>query len=108
MFAAVLLLVAIGAEVAATSLLPRASGFTHPWWSAAVVGGYALSIWLLAVVVRSIPVSVAYAVWAGLGTAAVAVIGFVFLGESMGWVKATSVGLIVIGVVGLNLVGSHG
>jgi len=107
-FAAMLLLVAIGVEVAATALLPKAAGFTQPLWSAAVVAGYALSIWLLAVVVKAMPVSVAYAIWAGLGTAAVAVIGFVFLGESMSWVKATSLGLIVLGVVGLNLVGSHG
>lgn len=107
-FAAMLLLVAIGVEVAATALLPKAAGFTQPLWSAAVVGGYALSIWLLAVVVKAMPVSVAYAIWAGLGTAAVAVIGFLFLGESMGWLKATSLGLIVLGVVGLNLVTSHG
>jgi small multidrug resistance pump len=106
--AAVLLTIAIGVEVGATALLPRAGGFTQPLWSAVVITGYGLSIWLLAVVVRSIPVSVAYAVWAGLGTAAVAVIGFLFLGESMGWLKATSLGLIVLGVVGLNLVSSHG
>jgi small multidrug resistance pump len=107
-FAAVLLLVAIGVEVAATGLLPKAAGFTDPWWSLVVVAGYALSIWLLAVVVRAIPVSIAYAVWAGLGTAAVAVVGLVFLGESMSWAKAGSLGLIVLGVVGLNLVGTHG
>jgi small multidrug resistance pump len=106
--AAVLLMVAIAVEVVATALLPKAAGFTDPWWSVVVVGGYALSIWLLAVVVRAIPVSVAYAVWAGLGTAAVAVIGFLFLGESMGWFKAISLGLIVLGVIGLNLVGTHG
>jgi len=105
--AAVLLAVAIGVEVAATSLLPRTGGFTDPWWSALVLAGYGLSVWLLALVVRSIPVSVAYAVWAGVGTATVAVIGFLFLGESMGPVKAASLGLIVLGVVGLNLVGSH-
>jgi small multidrug resistance pump len=106
--AAVLLMVAIAVEVVATALLPKAAGFTDPLWSVVVVGGYALSIWLLAVVVRAIPVSVAYAVWAGLGTAAVAVIGFFFLGESMGWFKAISLGLIVLGVIGLNLVGTHG
>jgi small multidrug resistance pump len=103
---ALLLLVAIAAEVGASALLPRAAGFTHPAWTVVVVSGYALSIWLLAVVVRSIPVSIAYAVWAGLGTAAVAVIGFFFLGESMSWLKAISLALIVIGVVGLNLVGA--
>lgn len=107
-FAALLLVVAIGVEVAATALLPKAAGFTQPFWAAVVVSGYALSIWLLAVVVRAIPVSVAYAVWAGLGTAAVAVVGFIFLGESMSWLKASSLGLIMLGVVGLNLVGTHG
>jgi len=107
-FAAVLLLVAIAVEVVATALLPRAAGFTQPAWSAVVLTGYALSIWLLAVVVRAIPVSVAYAVWSGVGTAAVAVIGFLFLGESMGWIKTVSLALIVLGVVGLNLVGNHG
>lgn len=105
--AALLLMVAISVEVGATALLPKAAGFTDPLWSAVVVAGYAASIWLLAVVVRSMPVSVAYAVWAGVGTAAVAVIGSVFLGESMAWVKAASLGMIVLGVVGLNLVGTH-
>jgi small multidrug resistance pump len=108
MFAVLLLLAAIGVEVAATALLPRAAGFTQPLWSTVVVAGYALSIWLLAVVVKVMPVSIAYAVWAGLGTAAVAVVGLIFLGESMSWLKVGSLGLIVLGVVGLNLVGTHG
>ena len=103
--AVVLLLAAIGAEVAATALLPRAAGFTDIGWTIVVLGGYLLSIWLLALVVRTMPVSMAYAVWSGLGTAAVAVIGYLWLGESMGWVKAASLAMIVAGVVGLNLVG---
>lgn len=105
--AVVLLLVAIAIEVAATSLLPRTNGFTSVGWSAAVVLGYMASIALLAVVVRTMPVSVAYAVWSGLGTAAVAVIGVVVLGESMDWIKATALTMIVLGVVGLNLSGAH-
>lgn len=48
-----------------------------------------------------------YAVWAGVGTAAVAVIGFVSLGESMSWLKVASLALIVLGVIGLNLAGAH-
>lgn len=105
--AVVLLMTAIGVEVAATALLPRADGFTQPAWSAAVILGYGLSIFLLSVVVRSMPVSVAYAVWAGVGTAAVAVVGVLFLDESLGPLKAASLGLIVLGVVGLNLAGTH-
>ncbi|HEX6149851.1 multidrug efflux SMR transporter [Nocardioides sp.] len=105
--AIVLLLAAIGIEVAATASLPRTEGFTVPGWSVAVLCGYGASIWLLAIVVRTLPVSVAYAVWSGLGTAIVALIGFAFLGEQMGWLKAVSLGLIVAGVVGLNLAGAH-
>jgi small multidrug resistance pump len=102
--AAALLLLAIGAEVGSTALLPRTESFSRAGWSAVVLLGYGMSIWLLALVVRVLPVSVTYAVWAGLGTAAVAVIGYLFLGESMTVLKATSLGLIVLGVVGLNLV----
>lgn len=105
MFGAVVLLsVAIAVEVVATALLPRAEGLTHPGWSAVVLGGYAVSIWLLALVVRTMPVSVAYAVWSGVGTAVVAAIGYWFLGESMGWVKSVSLAMIIVGVVGVNLV----
>ena len=105
MYAALLLLSAIGIEVGATAALPRTRGFHDPSWSLAVVAGYALSIWLLSVVVRTMPVSIAYAVWSGVGTAAVAVIGFLYLGESMNVLKALCLVLIVAGVVGLNLAG---
>ena len=108
MYGAFLLLgVAIVVEVGATALLPKADGFTHPGWAAVVLAGYGLSIWMLTVVVKQMPVSVAYAVWAGAGTALVAVIGLLFLGEHLTWVKAASLAMIVAGVVGLNLAGSH-
>ena len=107
MLTAVLLGIAIVVEVVATALLPRTEGFTSLGWTALVVSGYAGSIWLLTVVVRSLPVSVTYAIWAGAGTALVAVVGLVFLGESFTWVKAASLALIVAGVVGLNLTGAH-
>lgn len=104
MFAAFgLLLVAIFTEVAATSALPRAQGFRDPLWTALVLGGYAVSIWLLAVVVRSLPVSMTYALWSGIGTAAVAVVGVLWLGEKLDWISVTALVMIVLGVVVLNL-----
>ncbi|MDT3443647.1 MULTISPECIES: multidrug efflux SMR transporter [unclassified Pseudofrankia] len=103
-----LLVAAIGSEVAASALLPRADGFKDPLWSAVVLLGYGLSIWLLALVVRTLSVSVTYAIWAGVGTAAVAVVGVFFLGEAMTWAKAVSLALIIAGVIGLNLVGASG
>ena len=106
-WAAVLLMLAIVVEVVATSLLPHTDGFRDPGWTGIVVVGYAISIWLLALVVRTMPVSVAYAVWSGLGTALVAAVGYLWLHESMSPLKAVSLVLIVVGVVGLNLGGAH-
>jgi small multidrug resistance pump len=98
-----LLVLAIGIEVASTAALPRADGFRDPLWALLVLAGYASAISLLALVVQRIPVSVAYAVWSGLGTAAIAVVGVVWLGESWNPVKVTAITLIVVGVVVLNL-----
>jgi len=102
-----LLVVAIAIEVASTAALPRTDGFRDPGWAAVVVAGYAASIWLLAIVVQRLPVSVTYAVWSGLGTAAIAVVGVLFLGETWNPVKVTALALIVVGVVVLNLQASH-
>ena len=103
----VVLFVAIGVEVSASAALPRTDGFRDPGWSVAVVLGYVVSIWMLTLVVRHIPVSVAYAVWAGLGTAGIAVVGMTFLHEPMTVAKACAIGLIVAGVGLLNLSGAH-
>jgi small multidrug resistance pump len=99
----VVLMAAIGIEVGATTALPRTRGFHDLAWSVLVLGGYALSIWLLAVVVRQMSVSVAYAVWSGLGTAAIAGVGALFLGERLDAVKLTALALIIVGVVVLNV-----
>ncbi len=101
--AALLLAIAICSEVSATALLPRTAGFSNAPWTLAVCAGYAVSIVLLAVVVRSIPVSVTYAVWSGAGTALVAAIGVAFLGERLDARQLVALAMIVLGVVALNL-----
>jgi small multidrug resistance pump len=102
----VFLLGAITAEVIATSLLKTTAGFTRLWPTVAVLVGYGLAFVALSQVVRSVPVGVAYAVWSGLGTAAIVAIGAVFLGEPITVVKAVGIGLIVAGVVILNVGGA--
>lgn len=102
-----LLMAAVALEVAATSALPRADGFRNPLWTGLVIGGYALSIWLLALVVEKLPVSTTYAIWSGVGTAVVAVVGALWLGESLAPVKVAALAMIVVGVVLLNLQGAH-
>ncbi|MBB3041710.1 multidrug efflux SMR transporter [Nocardioides sp. LMS-CY] len=107
MLAGILLVLAIAVEVGASALLPKADGFTNIPWTIVVMSGYAVAIGLLAIIVKTVPVSVAYAIWSGAGTALVAVVGYLFLGESMDWLKFASLAMIVAGVVGLNLTGAH-
>ncbi len=104
----VLLVLAIVIEVAATAVLPRAAGFTHPGWTGVVIGGYVASTWLLSIVVRSISVSAAYAIWAGAGTALVAIIGVLFMGERLDLLKVIALVAIIGGIVVLNLSGGAG
>jgi small multidrug resistance pump len=104
---AVLLTVAILAEVAGTVALKYADGFTRLGPSAVVVVGYGLSFWMLALVLRELPIGLTYAVWAAVGTALIAAIGIVAFGEPATTLKLASLALIVAGVVGLNLAGGH-
>jgi small multidrug resistance pump len=102
-----LLVTAIVVEVASTAALPRTHGFREPGWTVLVLAGYAVSIWLLAEVIRHIPVSVTYAVWAGLGTAGIALVGVLLLHEPWDALKALALLMIIGGVVILNLHGAH-
>jgi multidrug transporter EmrE-like cation transporter len=71
------------------------------------MGGYAVSIWMLALVVRQMSVSVAYAIWSGVGTAAIALVGVSVLGERIDAVKLIALVLIIVGVVVLNVHTAH-
>ncbi|WP_328954636.1 multidrug efflux SMR transporter [Kitasatospora purpeofusca] len=103
----VLLALAIISEVCATSCLKLTEGFSRLWPSVGVAIGYVLSFALLGRALKHIPVSVAYAVWSGAGTAAVAGIGVVAFGESLGRTQWLGLALVVVGVVVLNLKGGH-
>lgn len=100
-----LLVAAITAEVVATSMLPRTQGFTLLLPSAVAVVGYGFAAYLLALVVQSMPVGIAYAIWAGLGTLTVVLIGATFLRQPMSAWQAVGIALIVGGVVLVNLGG---
>ena len=104
---ALYLTIAILSEVAGTVALKYTDGFTRLLPSSAVVVGYGLSFWMLALVLRDFPIGLTYAVWAAVGTALIAAIGIVAFGESATTLKLLSLGLIIAGVVGLNLAGSH-
>ena len=104
---AFMLAAAIATEVVATVALKASDGFSRPVPSAIVVVGYLLSFWLLALVLKQLSVGTTYAIWSAAGTAAVALIGVFAYGEAASALKLASLGLIVLGVIGLNAAGAH-
>ncbi|WP_082953410.1 MULTISPECIES: multidrug efflux SMR transporter [unclassified Mycobacterium] len=104
----VFLLCAIFAEVIATSLLKSTEGFTRLWPTVICLSGYAVSFALLAVSIsRGMQTDVAYALWSAIGTALIVLIAVLFLGSTVSVAKVVGVGLIIAGVVTLNLSGAH-
>ncbi len=105
--AGLLLALAIAVEVCATLALRASDGFSKLAPTIAVVAGYATSFWLLSLVLRHISVGTSYAIWSGAGTAALAVIGMLALDEPATVLRIGSIALIIVGVIGLNIGGSH-
>jgi len=95
--------VAIVAEVLATSALKASAGFTKLVPSVLVVGGYAIAFYFLALTLKTIPVGIAYAVWAGLGILLVALIGWLAFGQRLDLPAVIGMTLIVSGVLVISL-----
>lgn len=93
------LALAIVAEVIGTSALKASEGFTRLGPSLLVVAGYGLAFYLLGLVLRSMPVGIAYAYWAGLGIVLVTLVGILVYGERPDLPALLGLGMIVGGVV---------
>jgi small multidrug resistance pump len=101
-----MLAVAIAAELGATTALKFSEGFTKLGPSSLVVVGYGLAFYLLAQVLKTQEVGIVYAIWSGAGLAIIALIGVVFLGESVSLYKIAGLIAILVGVLLLNLAGN--
>ncbi len=100
---------AILAEVTGTIALRLSEGFSRLGPSIVVVLGYGVAFVALAqALVRGMPVGVAYGVWAAAGITLVALIGAAFLGESLTWIQIGGIGLVIAGVLALELGAAHG
>ncbi len=99
----IFLAIAIVGEVVATSALKSSEGFTKLLPSVVVVTGYGVAFYLLSLALKTIPVGIAYAVWAGLGIVLVAVIAWIIHGQKLDLWAFIGIGLIVCGVAVLNL-----
>ena len=98
-----MLLVAGLFEVGWAIGLKYTEGFTRPWPTIATVTAMLVSIGLLGLAMKSLPVGTAYAVWVGVGAVGTAILGIVLFGESAATGRLVSLGLIVAGIVGLKL-----
>lgn len=97
------LALAIVAEVIATSALKAADGFTRPGPAVIVIAGYGVAFYFLSLALRGIPVGIAYAVWSGVGIVLISLIGWLLYGQTLDPAAGIGIGLIVAGVVVLNL-----
>ena len=101
------LFVAIVFGVAGTTAMKLSVGFTKTLPSILIFVCYAIAFIFLTLTLKKLPVSTAYAIWAGLGTLLISIIGAYCFHEGMSLLKMGSILLIILGVIGLNLMGTH-
>jgi len=97
------LLGAIGVELFATTALKLSDGFTKIWWTLAMGLGYGVAFYLLSLVVKTIPLGVAYAVWSGVGTLGAVLISILVFKSDAGLAVWIGAALVIGGVVIMNL-----
>jgi len=100
------LTLAITTEVIATTALKFSEGFTRPLPSVLVIGGYAGAFYFLSKVLNHLPIAIAYAIWSGVGVALVGIVGWIWLDQKMDAAALAGIGLIIAGVIVINLFSS--
>ena len=95
--------VAIAAEVIATSALKASDGFTKPLPTTVVLVGYGVAFYFLSLVLKTVPVGVAYAIWSGAGIVLIALVGWLVLKQSLDAPAIAGMALIVAGVAVIQL-----
>lgn len=94
---------AIAFEVAATSALKSAEGFTKLWPSITTVVGYAGAFYFLSLTLKSIPIGVAYAIWSGCGIVLISIVAWIIFKQRLDTAALVGMGLIIAGVVVINV-----
>lgn len=98
-----LLAISIGLEIAATNLLKLSDGFTKIIPTSISLGLYAISFYFLSIIFRSLPVGIVYAVWSGVGIVLTAVVAYFAFGQKPDTPALIGMGLIIAGVLVINL-----
>ena len=95
----VYLAIAVMFETIGTTALKASDGFTRLWPTVLVALAYGVSFWLLSMVLRTIPVGIAYAIWSGLGICLIAGIGYVVFGQRLDLPAVLGLGMIIAGII---------
>ena len=98
-----MLVAAIGFEVVGTSLLKQSAGFTRLWPSVGTGAAYLASFWLLAQVLRVMPVGIAYAIWSGLGIVLISAIGWAVFKQRLDMPAVLGLAMIAAGIMVINV-----
>ena len=102
----IFLIAAIFCEVAGTMLLPVSQNFTKLIPTVALSAFYLTAFYLLTFVVNKLPIAIVYATWSGLGIFTIAILGYIFLKQSLSWQAILGMFLIVVGVTLVNMYSS--
>ena len=102
------LMVAIITEVIASTALRATKGFTELWPSVITVIGYIISFYALSVTLGEIKLGITYALWSGIGMVLVTAAGWVFYKQKLDWPALAGIGLIILGVIVIQLLSKEG
>jgi small multidrug resistance pump len=94
---------AIIAEVIATTALKASAGFSKLWPSLIVISVYGIAFYCLSIALQKIPIGIAYAIWCGIGIVFISILGWVLYRQSLDAPAWIGIGLILIGVVVINV-----
>ena len=98
-----ILFIAIVAEVIATSCLKASEGFTKLIPSLIVIAGYSTAFYCLSLTLKTMSIGIVYAIWSGAGVVLVALIGKIFFQQQLDFAAQVGIGLIIVGVLVINL-----
>lgn len=99
----ILLIIAGLLEVGWAIGLKKSEGFTQPLWSVLTIIGIVLSMFLLGVAARTLPIGTAYGVWVGIGAVGTAILGILLFGENASAIRITFLVLMIVSLVGLKV-----
>jgi quaternary ammonium compound-resistance protein SugE len=99
----VLLIVAGLFEIAWAIGLKYTDGFTRPLPTAGTIAAMVISVWLLGIAMKTLPVGTAYSVWVGVGAAGTVILGIILFKEPANALRLASVGLVIAGIIGLKV-----